>query len=164
MNYILIAASLVFGDLVKLTNSGNIYFPTESGHWVSENQRRIAEILKDYDPQLELQWIPPNERNTKDEPFRVVHRPLNQPAYLVCVASECDERLLAKVFQSDAKHKKQDTLSYIESHNAAVEALKLKEKMESLQEDHDLAASIIRSNKASYKHRGVDFERPRGRR
>lgn len=148
---------------MKLNNDGHIYFPTEDGYWVSENQRRIAEILKDYDHRLELQWIPPNERNTQDDPFRVIYRPDNAPPYLVFATQECDERLLARVFQADQSTKDQNLLSYLDAHNAAVEALRLKKRIEGQQEWHDLASSIIRNNRSSYVHGGIDFERPRRR-
>ena len=141
----------------KLTHTGNFYFPV-NGHFVSEKQVRINEILTDYDPNLQLQWIPPNERNHENKPFRVVHFPPGKPAYLVCTADEADERLLAQVFEADQKNSPQK-LSYIENYNRALELTRAKEAEEARAEDHDLAASIIRSNRSSYRHGGIDFER-----
>lgn len=147
---------------MQLTDDGNIYFPTNDGHFISEKQRRINEILQDYDPRLELQWIPPGRRAPSDEPFRVVHRPLNQPPYLVCTAQEADERLLATVLQADAHRRDQTVLNFLDAYNSAREIYNAKKNQEKLDEAHELAASVIRSNKIHYRHGGVDFGRPRG--
>jgi len=138
---------------------GELYFPTESGQWISEKQRRVNEILKDYDPYLELQWIPPGERGHQDYAFRVVDN--RAKPYVVCFAHEADERLLAQVFGADQT--RGNSLSYLEKYNAAREALQLKEAMEKNHEANELAYSILHSNKFHYKHNGVDYERGRYR-
>lgn len=147
---------------MQLTNSGNIYFPTNDGTWISSNQQRIAEIIKDYDPNLELQWIPPGERSRTDYAFRVVDfRPGCAP-YAILFAEEADERLLARLFAAD-NTRNGGTLNYLEAHNAALEAMRLKESMDSIAEATEMAASIARSKKIHYKHNGYDFGRVGGK-
>ena len=141
----------------KLTNSGNFYFPVD-GHFVSEKQVRINEILQEYDPKLQLQWIPPNQRNHEDKPFRVVYFPDGRAPYLVCTADEADERLLAQVFEADQQNSP-NKLTYIENYNNALELMRAKQREEARQEDHELAAAILRSTRSSYRHGGIDFER-----
>lgn len=141
----------------KLLN-GNFYFPV-NGTFVSQNQVRINEILQDYDPALQLQWIPPDQRMGDSGPaFRVVHFKDGSAPYAVAFADECDERLLAKVFEADQTNNP-NRLSFIDNYNNALELVRAKEMEEQRQEDHALAASILRSNKSSYRHGGVDFER-----
>jgi hypothetical protein len=142
---------------MKLTNDGHIYLPNENGNFISENQRRTAEILQDYDPNLQLQWIPPGDRGVNDYAFRVVDTHPNRNNYVVCFANECDERLLAKVFQADQQRNGHDVLSYLDNHNAAIELLKASKAEEQRMEDHELAYSILRSTKIHYKHNGIDF-------
>lgn len=142
----------------KLFN-GNFYFPVD-GHFVSQKQIRIHEILQEYDRNLQLQWIPPGKRSEDDIAFRVVAFPPNQPPYLVCVAEEADERLLTKVFEADQQNSPVQ-LNYLDNYNKAVQLLKEKEMQERRMEDHELAAAIIRNRKSSYRHGGIDFERPR---
>lgn len=137
----------------------NYYFPID-GHFVSQKQVRINEILKDYDPNLELQWIPPNDRHEGDKAFRVIHRPLGKPAYLVCTADECDERLLAEVFHSDSRNRSGDFLSWLDDYNSAIKIYNAKVAEEKRQEAHEFAAAVIRNNKSYYRHGGIDFERP----
>lgn len=144
---------------MQLTDDGHIYFPSDSGHFISEKQRRINEILQDYNPELELQWIPPGQRNENDDPFRVIHRPVGKPPYLICVAQEADERLLATVFKADQSNHDVNLMTWLDNYNNAVEIYNAKKAEEQRAEDHDLAASVIRNSKSSYKHGGIDFER-----
>lgn len=145
----------------KLLN-GNFYFPDENGNWVSEKHRHIAEALRDYDETLQLQWIPPDQRSAEDTAFRVVCFPLGRPPYLVCTADELDERLLARVFEADQKNSP-NRLSYIDNYNNALEIIRAKQAEEARQEDHELAAAILRNRKSSFKHGGIDYERARRR-
>lgn len=145
-----------------LTRSGNIYIPNEDGHFISENQRRIADILRDYDPNLQLQWIPPDKRDPiADKAFRVVDVSPGRAPYVVCFSDECDERLLARVMQNDSQ-RHGNMMTYMDAHNNAVEAMRLKERMERNEEAHRLSYSVLRSNKIHYKHAGIDFGKPFG--
>lgn len=146
--------------------NGNWYFPVD-GHFVSVKQVRINEILRDYDPSLQLQWIPPDKRSSKDLAFRVVCFPDGRPPYAICFAEEADERLLAKVFESDQQNSP-NKLSYIENYNRALELTRAKEAQEKRMEDHAIAQAAIRNNKSHFtvkNDRGelIDLERP-GRR
>jgi hypothetical protein len=38
-----------------------------------------------------------------------------------------------------------------------------KEAFEKRQQDHELAAAVLRSRKSHFKHGGIDYERPRRR-
>lgn len=134
---------------------GDVYVPTEQGYFVSEKHARVAEAISEYDATLELAWIPPDRREPGDKPFAVIHRPMGSPAYVVCYADDCDERLLARVFSMDQKNG--NSLETIDAHNDAVRALALKKQMEEMQEAHELSASILRSPKSVYKHNGHEF-------
>lgn len=154
---------------MDLTDDGHIYFPSNDGHWISEKQRRVNEILKDYDPQLELQWIPPGRRNDKDEAFRVVCFPANGHPYLVCTSMEADERLLTAVFRSDAKRRGKNLISWLDDYNSARAIYNAKVNQENLQEAHEIAKSVIRNNKSSYMIKNksgelIDLEHPGNRR
>jgi hypothetical protein len=147
----------------KRVINGNFYFPV-NGHFVSEKQVRINEILQDYDSTLQLQWIPPSDRSSNDLAFRVVCFPLGRPPYLVCTAEEADERLLAKVFEADQRNSP-NKLNFIENYNRARELVIAKEAEEQRQEDHEIAAAAIRNDKSHfrfYNSRGelIDLERP----
>lgn len=141
-------------------HNGNFYFPV-NGHFVSQKQIRINEVLTDYDPTLQLQWIPPNERSSSDLAFRVVCFPSGRAPYAICFAEDADERLLAKVFEADQQNSP-NKLNFIENYNRALELIKLKENQEAREEDHRMAAAIIRNDKSHYRIRIngelIDFE------
>lgn len=150
---------------MDLTDDGHIYFPASDGSFISEKQRRINEIIQEYDANLELQWIPPGKRNDEDHPFRVICRPPNGHPYLVCTGLEADERLLTTVFRADAKRSGKNLLSWLEDYNSAKTIYNAKVNHENRQEQREMAAALIRNTKSSYKiynHRGdlIDLERP----
>lgn len=129
---------------------GSIPVPTSSGHFVSDNHMRIAEVLRDYDPNLELEWIPDHDDKSGDPPFRVIHTdPRSGYRYIVCYAHNLDGRLLERVIQMDAA-KKGDILSDIDARNKAVKLLQFKEWEEKKAEAADKAKYILRSHLNKY--------------
>jgi hypothetical protein len=131
---------------------------TEDGRFVSEKHMRVAEIIRDYDPNLEIEWIPEDKRAAQDPPFRVVHtNPTTGYRYVVCYADNLDGPLLERIYKMDAE-KHGNILSDVDAHNQAVKAL-IKKKMEDeMAEANDLAASILRSPKSVYRHNGVKYQ------
>lgn len=133
----------------------DVYLPDEDGHFVSEKQRRVAQLLQEKYPYLQVQWIPADKRSSSDYPFRVVDCTPGRPRYVVCFAHDCDERLLARVMQADNSN--QNVLNILEAHNAAAEALEEQERRDKNMEAHQMAFSIFRSKKIHYKHGGIDY-------
>lgn len=122
---------------------------TEGGTWVDENFARLAEIVKDYDPYLELRWIPPGQRDTdadKKNPYCIID---TRSDYIVMFASERDNPrdILARLFQADNKHG--SVLDRLDAQNAATEAFKLKEQMDDEEMKRDFVAWLI-STKQNY--------------
>lgn len=155
-------------QLSHLMANGHYYLP-EGGHFVSQKQVRIHQILKDYDPNLELQWIPPGSRSEPDVAFRVVCRPPGGAPYVVLTAPEADERVLARVFESDQRRAAQrlgtngNLLNFIDNYNNALELVKAKEREEQRMEDHAIAAAAFANEKSHFRHKVngkvIDFER-----
>lgn len=133
----------------------SIAIPTDDGRWVSEDHERIARIIQDYDPDLHLAYIPPDKREPGDVPFAVLHTPPGQPGYIVFTAEYCDERILARLFAGDTA--KTDVLAGIDTHNAALEAIRLKKQMDYEEERSELVKSIVKSPKTVYRHNGVTY-------
>lgn len=125
------------------------YIPTDDGQWVSEKFERLQRVIQDYDPNLELAWIPPANRTREDKkPFCVVHtNPQNGKRYTVLYASELDtpEHILARLWGADEKNG--DVLSNLDKHNEAAEALRLKAKDDKWEEMHDKADFLFNTEK-----------------
>lgn len=124
---------------------------TQDGHFVSEIHMRVAEVLRDYDRNLEIEWIPDAARtDPRDKPFRVVHTdPRSGYRYVVCYADELDGRLLERIIAMDSA-KKGNVLSEIDARNAAVKLLAKKEADEQRAEAHDMAAHALKSHLNTY--------------
>lgn len=138
----------------------DVYLPDEDGHFVSEKQRRTAQLIQDRYPNLQLQWIPADKRSDKDYPFRVVDCTPGKPPYVVCFGHDCDERLLARVIQADTTH--HNVLNALDAHNAAIELLRENDRKDRNSEAHELAFSVLRSKKIHYKHGGIDYGKAYG--
>lgn len=126
---------------------------TEEGGWVDENFARLAEIVKDYDPYLELRWIPPGQRDSdadKKNPYCIIDTRSN---YIVMFASERDtpQSILARLFTADNKHG--SVLDRIDAENAAAEVLRLKAQIDDEEMKKDFVAWITGSNLNYYKVR-----------
>lgn len=135
----------------------------EGDHFVSEKQKRTAEILADFYPHLQLQFIPPSERRSedhKDNNFRVVDCSPGRQPYVICFAEEADERLLAKIIQAD--NTRRDVGNYLDAHNAAVEIMVAKQHEEQRMEDHEFVHAVLRSPKYNYMHKGFNWGRMGG--
>lgn len=120
--------------------------PHSDGRWINERVSRIVEIIRDYDPNLEVCWIPPDKREPGDAAFAIVETGpsgLRTVAFYVQTEAEFDERILARVFAGDTT--KNDVYGNLEAQNAAVEAIKLKRQMEAWEEEKDHMRHVLKS-------------------
>lgn len=119
---------------------------------------RIAEIIQDFNPDMELAWIPPEERNAFDiKPFAIRHNPPNAPSYIVGFFSEeeMDHRIIAHLFSIDTT--RNDVLGNLEREEAAKRALQMKEQIERDEMRKDFAKSLLKSRKHTYRHNGKKY-------
>lgn len=124
-----------------------MYTPTDDGQWVDEQFERLARVVKDYDPGYALYWIPPAQRETlqeKQKPYVVVDERTGLP---IMWASRTDtpDKILEELFLGD--NSKGDVLARMEAHNAAIEALKMKEKMDLAEERQEYVSWLIGTKK-----------------
>lgn len=146
---------------ILLNRNGSIHVPLKDEP-ITEKHRRVDELLKAYDPYLELHFIPPGSRGPLDtKPWAVVHRMPDRQPYTVGFFDDADERLLARIISID--NAQGNVLNRVNAYNVAVEALQMKEQQEARMEAGLIAASVLRSPKIHYKHDGVDFSELRGR-
>lgn len=131
---------------------------TDEGYFVSEKHMRMADVIREYDRNLEIEFIPEGRREPGDKPFRIVHtNPSTGYRYVVCYADDLDGPLLERIIKMDAQ-RNGNILSDLDAHNAAVRAVIEKKWQEEKAESIDLAAHIIRSPKTRYKHNGKVYE------
>lgn len=147
------------------------FYSQEHGEFLSSKAARLAEILHDYNPYLELCFIPSSKRDDTDtHPFAIRD---NSPwrlgpggqGYIVRHISEREvdnpQVILEWLFEGDlSKHGLSDIMAREKAREAARELLKLKRDQDIAAERQELAAAIIsggRDKKNYFRHNGKVF-------
>lgn len=136
----------------------DIMVPAEDGHWVNEKYARLAEVITDYDANMRLIWIPPENRTVYDlKPYAIIQtHPTTGHESFVFYVSEAEmdrpDLVLSRLFRGDTT--KHDVLANLELDERAARALELKEKMEKAEERQDFIASVAKSPLHTYRHKG----------
>jgi hypothetical protein len=130
--------------------------PTDDGHFVSEKHARISEIIQDFNPYLQLVWIPPENRtdDNPEPPYAIMDTTPGKQPYVIFTIKEdeLDERVLARLFQADLSQ--HDVLARLEATERAAEVVRLKERMDKAEEHKDFVKSVVGSGKHSFRHNG----------
>jgi hypothetical protein len=134
-------------------------FDSEVGHFVSETHRLVAEVIRDYEPTLQLVWIPPEKRSFDDnQPFALLHSPIGQTPYIVrkMRPEEVNVDLIAWLWSNDQARNARDLHGYLKARDDAEKAIMIKRHREQMDEANDVATHII-GGKNWYKHGGKVF-------
>lgn len=137
----------------------NLPVPHEDGSFISERVSRIAELIREYDPNLDVRWIPHNKRTRSEPQFAIVERMTNGAEAVVFYVQdekEFDGSVLERIYMNDAA-KHGNILDKIEAQNQAVRALQEKDYKEKMAEATDLAYHILKSPKHTYTHKGIKY-------
>jgi hypothetical protein len=126
---------------------------------LSAKHERIAEIIRDYDPNLELAWIPPDSRTAFDrEPFAIIHNNPQGGRYVVGYFREdqMNHQIIAHLFKINNANR--NVLTDLEAEEAAHKALEYKTLMDEQAEREEFAKSLIKTRKHRYRHNGKVYE------
>lgn len=147
------------------------FYSQEYGEFLSSKAARLAEILHDYNPYLELVFIPSSKRDDTDtHPFAIRD---NSPwrlgaggqGYIVRHISEREledpASILKWLFEGDlSKHGMSDIMARAKAAEAAEKLLKLKKEQDIAAERQELAAALVkggRDGKHFFRHAGKVF-------
>lgn len=124
---------------------------TEEGRFVSQKWMFLAEMLQDYNPSLELRWIPTEKRapGETDKPYMVVHQDRQGQSYIVLYASELDqpEEVMTRIIHADMKHG--NVLDRMEVRNNVNKLFEMRKREEELAEQEEFAAWLVKTNKSN---------------
>lgn len=130
----------------------------DNGMFISAKISRIVELIRDYDNNLDVKYVPPQMRQDGDAAFMITER-LRDGREVVAfyVQSECDfdEDVLAKVYESDNAH--HNVQSVMESKNKAATAVRHAREREEREAHYDVMLSMITSKKHTYRHEGRKY-------
>lgn len=123
---------------------------------------RLAEIIHDYKPSLELRWIPNAKRTDPTEealPYVIVNRLSNggeEPVFYLSEAEVANPQgVLARLFNSDnSKHRPGAILRRIENSERAKAIWEEAKAAEQQEEALDFWRSVWNSPKHTYRHNG----------
>ncbi len=117
---------------------------SEDGRFRSSKMQRLAEIFEDYDPELELQWIPPEYRTSDHSPqYRLVHNSSRFGTYVIGKFYEHDdpEQVLARFIAGDTR--RFDVLGQLEAQEVAQDAFRMKKWLDEQDERTDMVRMFM---------------------
>lgn len=122
---------------------------SESGDFLTNNHRILAEILHDYNPHFSLVWIPPKNRDDTDSrPFAILDSSPGLAPYVMRYLSEREmdnpDAILAWIFDGDlSKNRSVDVLQRMDNRNNAKELMRLKKEEEEREDRIELGAFMF---------------------
>lgn len=138
-------SDIPFADFLDLAG-----VPVDDGHIVTAKTMRVIEIIRDYDPHLDVEWVPPERRLPGDNAIRVVDSRGKGLARVIMSFRDEGEftardgaDVLERLFLAD--HAKGDPLARMQAANAAAEVLEQKRLLERLEETKDIGVHALRS-------------------
>ena len=129
-------------------------YTISGGQLISDRVQRIVMAIQEYEPEIEVQWIPDRQAIAEGVPqFKIVHhQPDGHDFILFHVKNEdeFDERVLLRIIENDQRNGK---VTYDE-YSAWEKTKQLIEKqvyLDALEEAEDIAAHILATHKNTYK-------------
>lgn len=123
------------------------------GQFVSQRVAQVVEAIRDYSPEIEVQWIPPAARGPEQDAFRVMHYPPGGEPYVIFHVkdeSEFDARVLKRIIAGDQRNGKV-TLSEVEAAEEAARLIARQRVLDEQEEAIDKMYHILRSPLNTYK-------------
>ena len=124
-----------------------------NGHFVSQRISQIVQAISEYSPELSVEYIPEGARLKGDAAFRIVHTPPGKDPYIIFHVKkeeDFDASVLKRIIAGDQRNKKVQ-YSDVEAAEQAAKLIAEQRVADELEEMHELAASIIKSPKSTYK-------------
>lgn len=118
------------------------------GVYVERDTLRIAEKIQEYDANLRLKYCA-NPESLSDAPYKLVELCPDGIERVVFDIWELDDRVIERLYAADTRY--QDIQAMLEGTNAAAKADAKRRYKELQDEATDIAKSIVKSAKDTYK-------------
>ena len=130
----------------------------DDGSFVSAKAVRLVEIVRDYDPGLDVEWIPREHRIEGDDAIRIIDTRGHGFARMVMSFRDEEEftaqdgtLTLQRLFLADGR--KGDVMSRLDAQNAAAKIVAAKKALEEREEGRDLLEHALRTPLNRYRYR-----------
>ena len=123
------------------------------GHFVSQRVAQVIEAIREWEPEIEVQWIPPDARSAGDAAFRIMHYPAGREPYVirhVKSEEEFDSRILYELMRGDQRNGALK-LSDIEAAEAAAKAVAKQRARDEMEESIEKMYYVFRSKLNTYR-------------
>lgn len=123
------------------------------GSFVSQRISQIVQAIREYSPELNVEYIPEGVRLKGDAAFRITHTPPGGQPYVIFhvkTEAEFDASVLKRIIAGDQRNGAVK-FSEVEAAERAARLIAEQRAQDELEEMHELAASILRSPKSTYK-------------
>jgi hypothetical protein len=141
-------------------NENAVILSAEGNTFIDQKWSYLAEMVHDYNPGLELRWIPTDKRSPQDRhmPYIVVHTDASNREYIVLYASDLDtpEEIMTRLINSDMKHGNVQTR--MDTRNTVNKLFEMRAQEEQLAQEEDLAAWLVATKKTNPTYRNKDGE------
>lgn len=124
-----------------------------NGQFVSAKIERVVLAIKEYEPLIDVQWIPPAAREQGVAAFKLVYNdPSGHPFTLFHVNSEdeFDLRVLQRIIVNDQRNNPLK-ISDLEAWEEAQKRIAHQEYLDKVEEAQDIAAHVFRTHKSRYR-------------
>jgi hypothetical protein len=135
--------------------------PLSDGTWINSQVARTIEAIRDYDPMLEVKWLPRDKRIEGADVFQIVDTRINMVAFTVKDEASMNADVLARIFKADVAKAKNGPLTILEEidqENMAKKILDAKKKMDEEAERQDKITSILKSPLNAYTMDGYRYD------
>lgn len=127
------------------------------GNYVERDALKIAEKIKQYDPNLELLCVDPmSGPDINEAPFLVCERCEDGQLRRVFEAWQLDDRIIQRIYAADQR--RFDTLEQIDRTNAEVDRVARRRYEEKREERKDLVAHIAAARTSDYSFKNEEGE------
>lgn len=135
---------------------GNQYhYNDKAGKFIHSKHERLAEIVSDYDPELDLVYI---KTQVPPEPqYAVIHWVGSDEYFIVSWwrEDELDDRILVSLFENDfRKHHPDEIFDRMQAQNLAREMADAKQHEDEIAEGWEFGQWALQTRLNTFKHKG----------
>ena len=124
------------------------------GQFVSAKAEQVVLAIKEYEPEIEVKWIPPGNRGENEPAYAIIHNaPGNQPYVMFYVQTdeEFDGRVLQRIIYNDQRRTGAQQYTELEAWEMAQKEIQNQEMLDLIEEQSDIAAHVLKSNLNTYR-------------
>lgn len=140
-------------DALEQNLAQGLSYKMHNGHFVNARVQKICRAIQDYEPELDVLFIPEQHRRPGQAAYKIIHRPVGALPYILFTVrrdEDFDERILQRIIVNDQRHGKV-TMSDLEAHDAAEKLIKRQEWLDRMDEANDIAKHVLKSRLNTYK-------------